>query len=382
MASPLKLMNNAIGRLTAGMSVVDTTATLVSGNGALFPALGVGEFFPATIIRASDSAREIVKVTARSTDVLTVTRAQEGTSALIFIAGDRVELRLTGGTLSTELARVESVADAAQAAADAAQTDADAAQVDADAAAVDAAAAQATASAALPKAGGTMTGDLAFTGAGRRITGDMSNATHGDRLMFQTSATNSSTNVGALPSGSGTSAAFVAYSESDPANASGASMVAVSGEAQFSALALGTEPQPVMAFYVNGAKRAEISTSGVFRFNSGYGSVENAYGCRAWVNFNGVGVVSVRGSAGVSSVTDVAPGIYRVSFIFAFPDANYSAQVTGTQYSASADNFSVGVFVSAQGDGSTQTITSFPVFAQNANGIDYDMDVINVAVFR
>jgi hypothetical protein len=64
MASPLKLTNNAIGRLTAGMSAVDTTATLVSGNGALFPTLGVGEFFPATIIRASDLAREIVKVTA------------------------------------------------------------------------------------------------------------------------------------------------------------------------------------------------------------------------------------------------------------------------------------------------------------------------------
>lgn len=148
MASPLKLTNNAIGRLTAGMSAVDTTATLVSGNGALFPTLGVGEFFPATIIRASDSAREVVKVTARSTDVLTVTRAQEGTSALVFIAGDRVELRLTAGTLSTEIARVEAVADAAQVAADAAQVDADAgvaaaaaAQVDADAAAAAAAAA-------------------------------------------------------------------------------------------------------------------------------------------------------------------------------------------------------------------------------------------------
>lgn len=145
MASPLKLTNNAIGRLTAGMSAVDTTAILVSGNGALFPTLGVGEFFPATIIRASDSAREIVKVTARSTDVLTVVRAQEGTSALVFIAGDRVELRLTAGTLSTEIARVEAVADAAQAAADAAQASADAADAAADAAAAAAAAADSSA---------------------------------------------------------------------------------------------------------------------------------------------------------------------------------------------------------------------------------------------
>lgn len=172
MASPLKLTNNAIGRLTAGMSAVDTTATLVSGNGALFPTLGVGEFFPATIIRASDSAREIVKVTARSTDVLTVARAQEGTSALVFIAGDRVELRLTAGALSTEFARLETAIDAAEAAGviatAAVQADADAAAAAAAAAQADADAAQATANAALPKAGGTLTGNLTM-GAGRVI---------------------------------------------------------------------------------------------------------------------------------------------------------------------------------------------------------------------
>ena len=38
---------------------------------------------------------EIVKVTARSTDVLTANRAQESTTARAFSSGDRTELRVT-----------------------------------------------------------------------------------------------------------------------------------------------------------------------------------------------------------------------------------------------------------------------------------------------
>jgi uncharacterized protein (AIM24 family) len=34
--------------------------------------------------------------------------------------------------------------------------------------------------------------------------------------------------------------------------------------------------------------------SGDFKMNSGYGSVATAYGCRAWVNFNGTSTVAIR----------------------------------------------------------------------------------------
>jgi hypothetical protein len=37
------------------------------------------------------------------------------------------------------------------------------------------------------------------------------------------------------------------------------------------------------------------SIAGTFQFNSGYGSVATAYGCRAWVNFNGTGTVAIQG---------------------------------------------------------------------------------------
>ena len=49
------------------------------------------------------------------------------------------------------------------------------------------------------------------------------------------------------------------------------------------------------------------------------------YACRAWVNFNGTGTVSIRESGNVSSITDNGVGDYTVNFISAMPDANYIA---------------------------------------------------------
>ena len=59
------------------------------------------------------------------------------------------------------------------------------------------------------------------------------------------------------------------------------------------------------------------------QFNSGYGSVAVAYGCRAWVNFNGTGTVAIRASGNVSSITDNGVGDYTVNFTTAMTDANY-----------------------------------------------------------
>ena len=67
------------------------------------------------------------------------------------------------------------------------------------------------------------------------------------------------------------------------------------------------------------------NSSGDIQFNSGYGSVATAYGCRAWVNFNGTGTVAIRASFNVSSITDNNTGDYTVNFTTALTDANYSA---------------------------------------------------------
>lgn len=50
------------------------------------------------------------------------------------------------------------------------------------------------------------------------------------------------------------------------------------------------------------------------------------YACRAWVNFNGTGTVSIRASGNVSSITDRGTGLYTVNFTTAMPDANYAYQ--------------------------------------------------------
>ena len=65
------------------------------------------------------------------------------------------------------------------------------------------------------------------------------------------------------------------------------------------------------------------SFSGDLSFNSGYGSAAVAYGCRAWVNFNGQGTVAIRASGNVSSITDNGTGDYTMNFTNAMPDGNY-----------------------------------------------------------
>jgi hypothetical protein len=47
------------------------------------------------------------------------------------------------------------------------------------------------------------------------------------------------------------------------------------------------------------------------------------YTAKAWVNFNGVGTVAIRGSGNVSSITDNGTGDYTVNFTVAMADANY-----------------------------------------------------------
>jgi len=66
------------------------------------------------------------------------------------------------------------------------------------------------------------------------------------------------------------------------------------------------------------------SFSGDLSFNSGYGSAAVAYGCRAWVNFNGTSTVAIRASGNVTSITDNGTGDYTINFTTAMPDLNYS----------------------------------------------------------
>lgn len=90
--------NNATARLASGISAGATAFAVQTGQGSLFPLPGVNEYFYATLVDQANNI-EIVKCTARTGDNLTVTRAQQGTSARAYQAGDICDLRLTAGAL-------------------------------------------------------------------------------------------------------------------------------------------------------------------------------------------------------------------------------------------------------------------------------------------
>ena len=104
------------------------------------------------------------------------------------------------------------------------------------------------------------------------------------------------------------------------------------------------------------------------------------YACRAWVNFNGTGVVAIRNSGNVLSITDNGTGDYTVNFVTAMPHANYCAQVTSVpKGSGNNVNYGFGLY-----PGGIKTVSAVQVAvggASNATGFTVDYDQVNVAIF-
>lgn len=113
----VQLTSNAYGTLASGILAGDLTLTLNAGAGAKFPLASVvsGKWFYPTIFN-SGGVVEIVKCTDRTGDVLTITRAQDGTAASAFILGDSVEVRPTAATHNDLLADIAAALAAASAA--------------------------------------------------------------------------------------------------------------------------------------------------------------------------------------------------------------------------------------------------------------------------
>ena len=90
--------NNAKSTVAAPVAPGDTTVILFTGSGVFFPAPAAGQAFPLSLLdQATGTVREIMYCTARTGDVLTVTRAQEGTSAGTWVIGDFANLFITKG---------------------------------------------------------------------------------------------------------------------------------------------------------------------------------------------------------------------------------------------------------------------------------------------
>jgi hypothetical protein len=129
-------------------------------------------------------------------------------------------------------------------------------------------------------------------------------------------------------------------------------------------------------FAEGGAAVGQFDSSANFKFNSGYGSVATAYGCRAWVNFNGTGTVAIRASGNVTSITDNGTGAYTINFTNAMPDANYSAVLTCNQ---SASGSGTGVIARMI---DTATTSALPIQTVNLSATAFDQSFICCSVFR
>lgn len=93
--------NGAKSTLASSITNVATSLAVQSGHGARFPAIASPQYFRVVLERATTGEKEYVKVTARSTDTFTtIVRAEEGSSALTFSAGDYVELRPTAAVFT------------------------------------------------------------------------------------------------------------------------------------------------------------------------------------------------------------------------------------------------------------------------------------------
>ena len=131
-----------------------------------------------------------------------------------------------------------------------------------------------------------------------------------------------------------------------------------------------------MAAGAAAAERMRVTSAGNFQFNSGYGSVATAYGCRAWVNFNGTGTVAIREDGNVSSITDNGTGSYTVNFTTAMPDVNYT-------FVATTRNTSVGGVIPQPLPDVTNTTSAINFNTYQANTLtSYDVHYAYVAIFR
>jgi hypothetical protein len=133
-----------------------------------------------------------------------------------------------------------------------------------------------------------------------------------------------------------------------------------------------------IAFAEGGVESMRLDSSANLQFNSGYGSVATAYGCRAWVNFNGTGTVAIRASGNVTSITDNGVGDYTANFTTAMSDANYA--FNGTSQQGSGDSAPNGVVALKNAATITTSAVRFIVGTPAVGA--FDREYVFASVFR
>jgi hypothetical protein len=186
---------------------------------------------------------------------------------------------------------------------------------------------------------------LSFPVASARITGDFTNATYAQRVLFQTSAANSFTSVGAIPSGTGNGAYFTCWSKSDPTNAAFLQMAVVEATiASISSGAAGTGTNVPLAFNVNGAERLRLDTGGSILIGSssyvaGYATGTALQNGGKWFVGNGASVFQQNNDANIylSKAAGYTTGSLMVFYAAGTSAGSITTSGTSISFNTSSD---------------------------------------------
>lgn len=155
----------------------------------------------------------------------------------------------------------------------------------------------------LPQAGGTLTGNLTFSGSSLRITGDFSGAVT-SRLMFQSSTANGQTLVTAIPNGTAVNAQFQAYNSSDPSNSSIGSLVASASQVRIVSGNIGTGTiNPITFIFSNTEAARFVPTTLNFLIGTSTDNTVDKLQVAGSASFTGDLSVTSTGAVRVSSGT-------------------------------------------------------------------------------
>src|SRR5688572_27507900 len=77
-----------------------TSLTVAAGQGALFPAAPFNCTVWPSDVQPLASNAEVIRVTVKAGDVLTIVRAQEGSDARTIVVGDQIAATITAATLT------------------------------------------------------------------------------------------------------------------------------------------------------------------------------------------------------------------------------------------------------------------------------------------